>query len=119
MLILRLERWTFVAATLFTSLPRRKRHDPTKISHLPRLARTQDKKRSDPMPAHRQDLCLMRVQRLGDLTIIGHGINRLLVDLLNHVAFLEIGNTGIRINRSHHNTMNAGRQIQLARELGS
>ena len=71
------------------------------------------------MPAHGQDLCLMRVQRLRDLSIIGHGINRLLVDLLNHVAFLEIGNTRVRINRSHHDTMNAVRQIQLTRELGS
>ena len=71
------------------------------------------------MPAYRQDLCLTRIDRLDDFIIIGHGINRLLVYLLNHVAFLELGNTRIRINRSYHNAMNAVRQIQLAREFGS
>ena len=71
------------------------------------------------MPANRQDLCLPRIDGLDDFIIIGHGINWLLIHFLNHVAFLEIGNTGVRINRGYHNPMNAVRQGQLARELGS
>ena len=71
------------------------------------------------MPANRQDLCLARIDGLDDFIIIGHGINRLLIYFLNHVAFLKIGNTRVRINRGYHNTMNAIRQIQLAPELGS
>ena len=71
------------------------------------------------MPANREDLCLTRIERLDDFIIIGHGINWLLVHLLNHVAFLEISETRVRINRSDRNTMNAIRQIQLAPELGS
>ena len=71
------------------------------------------------MPANRQDLCLPWIDGLDDFIIIGHGINRLLIHFLNHVAFLEIRNTRVWINRGYRNTMNAVRQIQLARQLGS
>ena len=71
------------------------------------------------MPANREDLCLPRIERLDDFIVIGHGIYRLLVHFLNHVAFLEIGDTSVRINRSDDNAMNTIRQIQLTRELGS
>ena len=71
------------------------------------------------MTANRQHLCLPRVERLNDFVIIGHGIYRLLVYFLDHVAFLEIGDTGVRINRSYDNTVNTIGEIQLARELGS
>jgi hypothetical protein len=71
------------------------------------------------MPTNRQDLCLPRIDGLDDFIIIGHGINRLLIHFLNHVALLEIGNTCVWINRGYRNTMNAVRQIQLARQLGS
>src|SRR5205823_10082160 len=78
-----LERWTFAGRSLFTGRQLRKHHDPTKISHLPRSARAQNKKRSHPMPANRQDLCLPRIEGLDDFIIIGHGINRLLIHFLN------------------------------------
>ena len=70
------------------------------------------------MPANRQHLRLTRVERLDDFTVIGHGINRLLIYFLYHVAFLEIGGTRVRIDRGYDNTMNAFRQIELAREIG-
>src|SRR5438034_8061674 len=69
------------------------------------------------MPANRQHLRLTRVERLDDFTVIGHGINRLLIYFLYHVAFLEIGGTRVRIDRGYDNTMNAFRQIELAREI--
>ena len=49
------------------------------------------------MPANRKHLRLTRVERLDDFIVIGHGINRLLVHFLYHVAFLEIGGTRVRI----------------------
>ena len=71
------------------------------------------------MPANRKHLRLTRVERLDDFIVIGHGINRLLIHFLYHVAFLDIGGTRVRINRGYHNAMNAVRQIQLARKIGS
>jgi hypothetical protein len=71
------------------------------------------------MPTNRQNLRLPQIERLNDFIIIGHGINRLLVYLLNHVAFLEVGETRIWINRRYHNSTNTVRQIQLTREFGS
>src|SRR5256714_1457330 len=119
MLILSLEHWTFTWTSLFTWFPRRKRHAPIKISLLPRSARAQNQKRSHPMPAHRQDLWLTRIERSHDLVVIGHGTNRLLVHFLNDIALLQIGNARVGINPSHDNATNAIGQIELAREVGS
>ena len=71
------------------------------------------------MSAYRQDLCLPGIKRSNNFIVIGYGIYRLLVYFLNHVAFLEIGDTGVRINCGYDNTMDAVRKIQLAREIRS
>ena len=71
------------------------------------------------MPADGQHLRLARVESARNFVVVGHRINPLLIDFLNHVAFLQIARAGIRIDIGDNNTMDSVRQIKLTRQRRS
>src|SRR6266513_1513800 len=50
------------------------------------------------MPANRQDLRLAGIERGGNFVVIRDRCERLLIDFLDHVAFLQFGHAAIRID---------------------
>ena len=70
------------------------------------------------MPANRQDLRLAGIERGGDFVVIRDRCDRLLIDFLDHVAFLQFGHAAIRIDTGDYDSLNVTWQIKLLRQRG-
>src|SRR3954453_8099020 len=61
-------------------------------------ARTHDQKRANPMAANRQPLWLIRIQGRDHLVVFGHRGDWLLIDFFDHVPFLQLRDSAVRID---------------------
>ena len=66
-----------------------------------------------------QKLRLICIKRSADFLVVGYGIDRLLIDFFNDIAFLQFGHATIGIDIRDDDTANAVRKIELARQIRS
>ena len=71
------------------------------------------------MAANREHLGLVLVQARHHFVVIGYRRNWLLGNFLDHISFLQLGYSAIRIDIRHHDAVNSIGQIQLSRHIRS